>query len=483
MVHVFPHAPAGIARVIEPAIERLAADAESTQLLVITPDSDSTIAVADIARQLNDGLATPIVPITAPGRGARLLGSRVVPAIAATPGTIVALMRASALKLDGVKTVIIAWADELLDAREGEALEVVLGEVPKEASRVVVTDRMSAEVEALVERHLRRASRQGAGAEASTETSLAIRYVTTVPATRAGTLRRVLDDLDPPSAIVIASDGSAVHEARTAITSLGYHADSIIRVQSSPPEEQAALVVFYDLPASASDVAAVAATVPGQVIALVTPRQIPALRRLTTGAVEPLDISRATIKARGRDERIRSAIRAELQSNFPSREVMVLEPLLMEFDGVEIAAAALRIIERDRSADRTRVAEAERPAEQPAERPVERSVERTGDAPPPRAERAERSSAPRSDRSSAARSTGEYTRVFLSIGERDGVRAGDLVGTFGNFLVVKMLGFTLAVAVFIDATLVRIVIGPALLRVAGDWNWWPGGLSTTRSAP
>src|SRR5277367_3965146 len=50
--------------------------------------------------------------------------------------------------------------------------------------------------------------------------------------------------------------------------------------------------------------------------------------------------------------------------------------------------------------------------------------------------------------------------------------------TFGNFLVVKMIGFTLAVAVFIDATLVRIVIGPALLRVAGDWNWWPGGLAT-----
>ena len=39
--------------------------------------------------------------------------------------------------------------------------------------------------------------------------------------------------------------------------------------------------------------------------------------------------------------------------------------------------------------------------------------------------------------------------------------------TFGNFLVVKMIGFTLAIAVLIDATLVRIVIGPALLRIAG----------------
>ena len=55
--------------------------------------------------------------------------------------------------------------------------------------------------------------------------------------------------------------------------------------------------------------------------------------------------------------------------------------------------------------------------------------------------------------------------------------------TFGSFLVVKMIGFTLAVAVLIDATLVRIVIGPALLRIAGDWNWWPGGLATSRKAP
>ena len=48
--------------------------------------------------------------------------------------------------------------------------------------------------------------------------------------------------------------------------------------------------------------------------------------------------------------------------------------------------------------------------------------------------------------------------------------------TMGSFLVVKMLGFTLAVAVLIDATAVRMVVGPALLQLAGDWNWWPFGL-------
>jgi putative drug exporter of the RND superfamily len=55
--------------------------------------------------------------------------------------------------------------------------------------------------------------------------------------------------------------------------------------------------------------------------------------------------------------------------------------------------------------------------------------------------------------------------------------------TLGGFLVIKMLGFTLTVAVAIDATLVRMVIGPALLHVAGDWNWWPWGLRGAVIAP
>jgi RND superfamily putative drug exporter len=47
----------------------------------------------------------------------------------------------------------------------------------------------------------------------------------------------------------------------------------------------------------------------------------------------------------------------------------------------------------------------------------------------------------------------------------------------GSFLPIKMLGFALTVAVVVDAIVVRMVVGPALLRLAGRWNWWPGGLS------
>jgi RND superfamily putative drug exporter len=43
--------------------------------------------------------------------------------------------------------------------------------------------------------------------------------------------------------------------------------------------------------------------------------------------------------------------------------------------------------------------------------------------------------------------------------------------------IIKQLGFGLAVAVLIDATIVRSVLLPATMRLLGEWNWWlPGWL-------
>jgi RND superfamily putative drug exporter len=45
---------------------------------------------------------------------------------------------------------------------------------------------------------------------------------------------------------------------------------------------------------------------------------------------------------------------------------------------------------------------------------------------------------------------------------------------FGSLLPVQMMGVALAVAVLLDATLVRLALAPALFRLGGRWNWWPG---------
>jgi RND superfamily putative drug exporter len=38
--------------------------------------------------------------------------------------------------------------------------------------------------------------------------------------------------------------------------------------------------------------------------------------------------------------------------------------------------------------------------------------------------------------------------------------------------VLKLIGFGLAIAVFIDATIVRLVLVPATMELLGDRNWW-----------
>ncbi len=52
-----------------------------------------------------------------------------------------------------------------------------------------------------------------------------------------------------------------------------------------------------------------------------------------------------------------------------------------------------------------------------------------------------------------------------------------MIAVFGSFaltqvLVIKELGFGLAVAVLLDTTLVRLVLVPATMKLMGNWNWW-----------
>jgi putative drug exporter of the RND superfamily len=54
-----------------------------------------------------------------------------------------------------------------------------------------------------------------------------------------------------------------------------------------------------------------------------------------------------------------------------------------------------------------------------------------------------------------------------------------MVVVFGAFVsaplpVLKMIGLGLCVAVLVDATLIRALIVPAVMALAGRWNWYPG---------
>ena len=42
----------------------------------------------------------------------------------------------------------------------------------------------------------------------------------------------------------------------------------------------------------------------------------------------------------------------------------------------------------------------------------------------------------------------------------------------GQFVFLQQMGFGLAVAVILDATIVRTVLVPASMQLLGDWNWY-----------
>jgi ATP-dependent RNA helicase DeaD len=385
LVHVLPHDDDAAAHVIAPLLHQVAPDATAPELVVLTADADAAVA---IVRALGAQPSARLIPLSSEARGVRLLaGPHAAGAVAGPPALLVALVRRSALKLDRVQTVVLAWADEMLAIGESAALETLMVEIPKDAGRVLITASLSAEVEGLAERYLRRAHRLGVSPVSSDLAPLPLGYVLALPSNRRGALRSVLDEIDPASAAVFARTPGGVTEARQALRELGYPADDPhVRVVSGPSEERASLVVLYDIPVSAEQLRTVAVG-SQRVVALARPRDLARLRAIAAAPVTPLPVREPTDRARRREEIAREELRTELRRGIPDRQLLALEPLLEEFDGVEIAAAALRLRERDQELGKAR------------------SV---AEAPAPRAT--------------------AWTRLFLTTGTRDNVRPGDLVG-------------------------------------------------------
>ena len=80
--------------------------------------------------------------------------------------------------------------------------------------------------------------------------------------------------------------------------------------------------------------------------------------------------------------------------------------------------------------------------------------------------------------------TGDNTRaVAEGLGITGGIITGAaliMVAVFGAFAlssvtVIKSLGFAMALAVLVDATIVRGILVPAFMRVMGSVNWWAPG--------
>ena len=416
VMYVLPHDAAAIAQFMGPVLEQLdasdASEVAGPRAIIVTPDAPSAMAIARFVASVPAAATTPnvsrVIAATAARRAARLLAAGSAPVVVGPADQLLELVRRAALKLENVRAVVLAWADLAIDAGAMSSLEALMSEMPKDAPRTVVAARNTPEVEAVVERYARRPRRVGAAPEAPAE-SIAMRYVITASETRPVALRNLLDALDPPGAAVYARSDESAREATDTLRTLGYTTEDIVRVvrDGSTP---AALMVLYDLPSSRAELEQVAAAAPNQVVAIVQPRQLPALAALAgSDRLVPLSLDSAVAAARTSEQRTRDEIRAVLERGLPVRELLIIEPLLGDFDAASIAAAALRLLTEARE----RVVPSATSAQ-----PVAAS------APP--------ATAPHDAGAPRAAAQSGTVRVFVNIGERDGAAARDLVGAIAN---------------------------------------------------
>ena len=351
VVHTLPRSMASVPLFLTGPLERIEPAAGTTQVLVITADAETSVALAEAVLRMTGPAGIELLPVTTARRAKRLMSGRPVLAAAGSPRDLRALVQGSDLKLDSVKSAVIAWADEILSSGEDEvaALELIMNELPKDAARIVVTSRSEGRVNAFAERYLRRARRESTEDSEENAQPIAIQYVTVTRSSRNAALRRLLDDMDPPSAAIVVSSDSSERDVSALLRTLGYpEGESTVRVSRGAIEPSTYAVIFFDAPATHSELAQTAQAAPVSLVALADIRELAALRKITGGAVRPFTLTAPGDAAREREASMRRELATTLEAGIASREVLALEPLLERYDGIEIAAAALRLLEKER---------------------------------------------------------------------------------------------------------------------------------------
>ena len=368
LVYTLPHTTESIAEFLTPILSRVDPAGGGTQVVVVTRDAETALTISETILRISGPAAIEVVPITSAARAGRIFRTRPVLAVAGTALELGALVRASVLKAESVRTIAMAWVDDILDegAATVSALEALLGELGN-AARVIVARKSTPALEDFVERYARRARRMGAPETEAPEMPPGyelpiVRYVSVARSARAAALRKLLDDLDPPSAVIVARDAAAASEATQILRTLGYHQDdkTINVARGDVGNTTVHTIIFYQPPVTPAELQRVAVAKPVDVVALAAPGEVAWLRELACGRLTPFNLHGPERRARDRDEAVREELRAVLARGITPREVISLEPLLREFDATELAAAALHILERDRA--QRRAAEANQPA-------------------------------------------------------------------------------------------------------------------------
>jgi len=446
------------------------------RVLVLVPTRELAMQVAEAMYRYGRNLGARVMPIYG-GQSItqqfRAL-SRGVDVVVATPGRALDHIRRATLDLGQVGAVVLDEADEMLDMGFAEDLEAILGQLPTARQTALFTATMPQRIQAIAERHLKDPARLAIPEEKQAKgTAPRVRQVAYLVSRsqKVDALGRILDLESPASALVFCRTRGEVETLAQTLNSRGYRAEALHGGMSQKDRDRVmgrfrdgatelllatdvaargldigrlSHVINYDVPpAPESYVHRIGRTGragrEGVAITLAEPRERPLLRnieRLTGRRLDPQPLPTVEALRARRLEQTRAALREAVAAGGTESFRALVESLVPEFDLLDVAAAAVKLIhEAGEKSDPTPAALPDTgrvPASAPAaarvpERPAAaapRPAPAPKPAPAPRpapAAKPVRAAAP-------APPVADFTQIYVSIGQAAGAQKGDLVG-------------------------------------------------------
>ncbi|MEQ8839447.1 MAG: DEAD/DEAH box helicase [Acidimicrobiales bacterium] len=437
------------------------APAEPTALVVV-PTRELAVQVSEAMFKYGAGQGVKVVPIYGGQPIQRQLQAldRGVHVVVATPGRAIDHIRRKSLRLDGIRTVVLDEADEMLDMGFTEDIETILENTPAERQTVMFSATMPPRIERLTKKYQRDPVRIHIGAGDTKAGKTLVRQTAYIVPRfhKASALGRILDVESASSAIVFCRTRTEVDELTTTMNGRGYRAEALHggmdqkqrdRVMGLLRDGTAELLIATDVAARGLDVDTLTHVVnydvpsasesyvhrigrvgragrEGVAITLVEPRQrrlLDNIERLTKQkiAIEKVPTV-ADLRARQVDDTV-TAIREALAADDLDDYNSVLHGLAGEDSDRNLALAAIKLYHEARGATTD-----------------EQEIPDVGDDRPKKHKKKNRDDEHYGEGSKFTKpkprprgNVGPGTSlVYVGMGRKAGVRPGDLVGAIAN---------------------------------------------------
>jgi ATP-dependent RNA helicase DeaD len=441
-----------------PILHRIGAKADrgpAPSALVLVPTRELAMQLAEAVHRYGKEMGVRVLPVYGGASMVTQLNAlkRGVDVVVATPGRALDHVNRKSLGLGGLQVLVLDEADEMLDMGFAEDLDAILAATPKTRQTALFSATLPARIGAIAAKHLKDPVRIAIAKEAAAPGKLPkVRQTAYVVARghKRAALGRILDLESPAAALVFCRTRLEVDDLTESLKGRGMRVEALHggisqegrdRVMKKLRTGALELVVATDVAARGLDISHLSHVVnydvpsspevyvhrigrtgragrEGVAITLAEPRehwQLKNIERLTKQKIEVANVpSVADLRAK-RLELTRASLEEALVEGGLEHYRVVVESLAEDHDPMDIAAAAVRLIERASGAG------GENEPEIPAVA-----------GPPPSRRPAPGAAAGPSRYKFGGRDAGTSARIFVGAGRAAGMRPADLVGAIAN---------------------------------------------------